>query len=327
MNVLVVCSGNFHNGISPLVKEQVDSIIIKGVQVEIFSINKSGLSGYFSAIPRLRKKIKEIRPDLIHVHYGLSGLVTFLTFTKCRIIISFMGDDLIGSVGKGNKYTFLSKILVIINKLLARNYYDYSITKSKELNEILSKVKHKEILPNGVNFNVFYNQPFDLCREKLNISQEELIVLFAANPLRAEKNYLLANEAISLIGKKQLKLFTVFSEEQNMLNYCYNAADVLLLTSLHEGSPNVVKEAMACGCPIVSTRVGDVAEVMANTDGCYIADFNPESISRYVVKAIEFRRLHKKTNGRDRLIQLKLDSVSVAEKLIVIYKKTINNKE
>jgi teichuronic acid biosynthesis glycosyltransferase TuaC len=58
-----------------------------------------------------------------------------------------------------------------------------------------------------------------------------------------------------------------------------NAADLLLLTSLTEGSPQVIKEAMACNCPIVATDVGDIREIIGYTDGCYITTFKPSDVA------------------------------------------------
>ena len=53
--------------------------------------------------------------------------------------------------------------------------------------------------------------------------------------------------------------------EQDQLVKYYNSVDCLILTSFHEGSPNVIKEAMACNLPIVSTKVGDVEEIINKT--------------------------------------------------------------
>lgn len=323
MRVLVVCSGNAVQGISPLVKAQIDSLIQIGTETAVFAIDKPGFSGYIKAISSLRKRIKISKPDIIHAHYGLSGLVVFLSFTGCKVVISFMGDDLIGSVGKDQRYTLFSKVLVLINKTLAKRYYDYSITKSGELDKIISKTKNKTILPNGVNLNVFYPYDIDICRDRLGIDKDEKIVLFAADPSRPEKNYALAVTALTLLNNNKIRIIPVFSEEHIRLHYYYNAADVLLLTSIHEGSPNVIKEAMACCCPIVTTNVGDVKEILGTTAGCYIAESSSQSVAEYLLKAIEFRKTNLFTEGRDRLVDLNLDSESVAKKLVGIYRKVI----
>ena len=85
------------------------------------------------------------------------------------------------------------------------------------------------------------------------------------------------------------------------LVYYYNAADMLLMTSLSEGSPNVIKEAMACNCPIVSTKVGDVEEIVANTKNCYLSDWDPENISKLILKIYDNR---DRTNGRNNILNL-----------------------
>jgi glycosyltransferase involved in cell wall biosynthesis len=100
------------------------------------------------------------------------------------------------------------------------------------------------------------------------------------------------------------------------VNY-YNAADVFLLTSQSEGSPNTIKEAMACNCPIVTTNVGDVKTVIGTTKGCYIALHDIRDIADKLKKALYFC---SKTTGRERIINLGLDSNTIAEKIIKIYK-------
>lgn len=100
----------------------------------------------------------------------------------------------------------------------------------------------------------------------------------------------------------------------------HNAADVVLLTSLWEGSPNAIKEAMACNCPVVSTDVGDVREVIGNTEGCYISSFEPRDVAKKIQMALDFS---KRTNGKQSIIELGLDSKTVANKIINIYTKVI----
>jgi glycosyltransferase involved in cell wall biosynthesis len=107
----------------------------------------------------------------------------------------------------------------------------------------------------------------------------------------------------------------LYDTPNSEIPYYLNAADLLLVTSYREGSVNVVKEAMACNCPIVSTDVGDVRWVMSGTEGCYISAQDHESVAGNIKKALAFG---KRTNGRDRILELGLDSVSTAQKIIDI---------
>lgn len=104
-----------------------------------------------------------------------------------------------------------------------------------------------------------------------------------------------------------------------------NSSDFLLLTSFREGSPQVIKEAMACNCPIVSTDVGDIKWVIGNTEGCYLTTFDPKVVAEKLKMAIEFAQTKGRTNGRDRIIQLGLDAESVAKKVLEVYQKVLNS--
>ena len=92
----------------------------------------------------------------------------------------------------------------------------------------------------------------------------------------------------------------------------------MLLTSLWEGSPNVIKEAMACNCPIVSTDVGDVKKIIKNTQGCFITSFDPRDVSIGITKALRFG---KKTNGREHIKHL--DDKIIAKKIINLYQTVL----
>ena len=99
-----------------------------------------------------------------------------------------------------------------------------------------------------------------------------------------------------------------------------NAADALVMTSFTEGSPQVIKEAMACGCPIVSVDVGDVKEITAGVEGCFMAERSPESIALNLKRALDFG---KKTEGRKVIVERGLTNDVIAKKLIEIYKSII----
>jgi teichuronic acid biosynthesis glycosyltransferase TuaC len=129
---------------------------------------------------------------------------------------------------------------------------------------------------------------------------------------------------VDSLDNECIQLIAVHLIEHELLKYYYNAADLLLLTSYHEGSPNVIKEAMACNCPIVSTDVGDVRWVIGDIKGCYLTSFDVVDVSEKILMALEYSAVNGSTNGRDRIIELGLDSASVAKKIINIYEQLIS---
>jgi glycosyltransferase involved in cell wall biosynthesis len=121
----------------------------------------------------------------------------------------------------------------------------------------------------------------------------------------------------SPIANRPIKLIELKGYTRDQVNAMMYNCDVLLLTSKSEGSPQVVKEAMACGCPIVSVDVGDVAERTSGVEGCYIVRTREtKNIAEALLKAIAF---DGKTKGRDRILEMGLSNEQVAERLIAIY--------
>ena len=128
----------------------------------------------------------------------------------------------------------------------------------------------------------------------------------------------MAKESVALLDNESVELLELkgYSREEVTLLMC--AADVFLMTSFTEGSPQVIKEAMACGCPIVSVDVGDVKERTAGVEGCFVADTrNADELAKLLAKALAF---DGRTKGRERIIADGLDNRQVAEKLMEIYK-------
>jgi teichuronic acid biosynthesis glycosyltransferase TuaC len=149
-------------------------------------------------------------------------------------------------------------------------------------------------------------------------------VLFGSNPERKEKNYALAEEACKLVNTPGLKLVPIKNIQHEEMIFYLNACDTLLLTSFYEGSPNIVKEAMACNCPVVTTDVGDVRKVLGSVNGCFITSFDPVDVSGKIAIAINYRNRNLYTGGRKQLIQNRMDSLSVATDLKIIYEKLID---
>lgn len=324
MKVLFISSGNSkNNNINILVERQADSIKEKDVSVENFYITRKGISGYLKSVFQVRKYLNNSKFDILHAHYGWSGLVTLLTLKPVKKIISFMGDDLIGSVNEYNKYTLTSKFISKLNIFLAKCCYDYNIVKSENLKYNLKGIDNTSLIPNGVDMNIFFKVDKIEAKKSLGLSDEKKYILFVSDPERKEKNFALAESSVKLLESKNLELCVLTNVRSDKLNIYYNSADCLLLTSVHEGSPNVVKEAMACGCPIVSTDVGDVKWIYGNTDGCYLTSFEPDDVAAKINMALNFSEKYGRTKGRERIIELGLDSDTIAEKIIEVYKKVL----
>jgi len=145
-------------------------------------------------------------------------------------------------------------------------------------------------------------------------------VLFSGSFSNEVKNPALAKEAMENVADAEFVELRGYNRKE--VNLLMNAADCLLMTSHREGSPQVVKEALACGTPIVSVDVGDVKDVVSGTEGCYIAERNPDDISDKIRQALAFKG---KTNGRQRIIDLGLNNELVANRLVSIYNQVLGN--
>ncbi len=320
MKVLFVSSGNSKVGISPIVKNQGESLINKNIDLTFFTIKGKGFKGYLKNIIPLRKLIKKKKFDIVHAHYSMSAFVAILAGAK-NLVISFMGDDLLGSQKHDSTYTIKGKLQVILSYLISK-IATYNIVKSIEMSKKLNKF---EIIPNGVNFNKFRPILKDKAIDKLGFDNSINYVLFPANKNRPEKNYSLFIKAKDLLNQPNIEILSFDNTSNEIVPFYFNASTLIVLTSYHEGSPNVIKEAMACNIPIVSTDVGDVEEVIGNTEGCYITTFEPEDVADKIKMALEFAKTKGRTKGRERLVELGLDSETVAKKIISIYEKVLKN--
>jgi teichuronic acid biosynthesis glycosyltransferase TuaC len=321
MKVLFISSGNAIDGISPIVKRQGESIRAKGIELQYFTINGKGIFGYLSNYYKLRLIIKEFQPDILHAHYSSSAYLALIARGVQPLVTSLMGDDILGSRSHKGNITILSKLVILFNAIVSKFLFDFTIVKSNQMAENLFSCKNA-VVPNGVNLeDAFYPIDKSIAIKKLGLNSSNINILFLSNPSRLEKNFKLAQDSVEILRARGygVNLHQIYNESTEKLNQYYNASDILLLTSFHEGSPNVVKEAMACNLPIVSTNVGDVEWLFGNLEGCYLTTYESNNIADNLVKAISYSILKGRTQGRDRLICLGLDSESTANRIINIY--------
>ena len=307
MRILFICSGN--KGISPIVKSQAESLKNKEIEFKIFPIIGKGVWGYFKNIPEIKKQVTIFKPDIVHSHYSYCGIISSIASKNVPVVVSLMGSD-----------THQSKFMKFIIKYFSDYRWSNTIVKSEDM-KIRLGLKNGVVLYNGVDLNLFHPLDKKECRQKLRWNLDKKYILFVSNPDRKEKNFALAQATIDRIKINSVEINIIYHIDHSQMPVYLNAADVLLLTSKWEGSPNIVKEAMACNIPVVATKVGDIEYLFGNTKGYYYTDPDPDKLTE---KINFFLNNDIKPNGRQRIIDLKLDSESIADKLIQLYQEVLS---
>jgi len=308
MKVLFISSGK-SGKVGDVVKNQGESLKAAGVDIDYYLI-KPGFLGYLSSIPKIRRTYRRGNYDLVHAHYSLSGFTA--AFAGCKpLVVSLMGSD-----------TFMSKWLRLLARFFYRYKWDVTIVKTQQMKELVNITK-AHIIPNGVDIKRFKPEPKTGARKYLNYPEDKKLILFISIPNRPEKNPELAEKAIKALNNNEVELKHIYNVPNSEIPHYLNAADILLLTSKWEGSVNLVKEAMACKCPVVATDVGDLKWLFGDEPGYYIAGFSPEDFAKQIKSALDFSKNIGRTKGRERIIALELDSSMVAQKIISIYRKVL----
>ncbi|MCP4219536.1 MAG: glycosyltransferase family 4 protein [bacterium] len=315
MKILFVGSKNSKLGVAPFIRSQGESLVTKGIELDYFTIEGKGIKGYIKSIGKLKEYLKENTYDLVHAHYSFCGWVARLARPKVPVVVSYMGCDVYGDVDKDGKR--IDRINIVLAKFL-QPFVKQIIVKSKNLENYVYCKKKTHIVPNGVNFERFKPMDMQECRKKLDLPADEKLVLFLGNPEDPRKNIKLLKDALALLTDVPHRLVSPFPIQRDEIPLVINAADVLILTSLMEGSPNVVKEAMACNCPVVSTDVGDAKEIISNTKGCYVCEYKAEDLAEKIKLVLE---AGVRTDGRTDINHLQ--EPLIADRIIDIYKKSL----
>jgi teichuronic acid biosynthesis glycosyltransferase TuaC len=315
MKILIVCSGNAATGEQfdlkihqAFIHEQVESLKLLGVEFDYYIIKDKGSNGYLKHYLLLKRELRN-NYDLIHAHNGLCGFIANLQ-KRVPVITTFHGSD--------------------INLLWLRMISYFPLIKSSQsifvsesqLKKVFIKNKVK-VIPCAVDLNVFYPQDIKKANPSNYPTKTKKQVLFSSSFSIRIKNSSLAFSALKKLNNENIELIELKGKTREEVCNLLNTSDLMLLTSFSEGSPQVIKEAMACNCPIVSTDVGDVREVIGSTEGCYICSFDSRDVATKIKDALLFSEKIGRTNGRDRIINLGLDSKSVAKKVLEVYEKVL----
>ena len=402
MKILIVASDK--NGrFAPFIEEQMAALEARGIEVLRYGITGKGIIGYLRELPALRRAIRQHHPDIIHAHYGLSGLLanlqrmvpvittyhgsdinvpSILRFSKIamrlsahnifvskRNVVIALGDEamrLLGDKAKGTMDEVKSERLEAKGEengkadIQAFTPYTLHSTPTEASTPYTLHSTPTEastpytlhftpteaftpkntLLPCGVNIPQPWSELQHQQVDQLTLNQwvqskldkEIKYVLFAGAFDNAVKDPELAKSVIAVynssfansqspIANRQIELIELKGYNRDQVTALMYNCHALLMTSKTEGSPQVVKEAMACGCPIVSVDVGDVAERTSGVEGCYVVPTRePKDIAEALQKALAFGR---RTNGRERIIAMALSNEQVAKQLESIYENVL----
>lgn len=298
------------------VKEQVESLREAGVDVDIFVFDGNGSAkNYLKAGFTLRDILSKQSYDLVHAHYGLTGAIAIMQ-KRCPVVVTFHGSDLLGMVNSQNKYTIGGKVRTIISKVAALGAAQCIVVAE----HLKAKLKPKPALtiPMGVDLSLFKPIPNNEARKRLGITNNKHLALFAAHPQNQSKRFDIAQEAVHLLQKDKLdvELLPIYNKPHHEVPLYMNSCDVLVFPSMYEGSPCVIKEAMACNLPIVSADVGDVAERIKGVEGCYLCERVPYDVADKLRQALKNGRC---SEGRSKIADLSLQNI--AKRVMAVYSK------
>jgi glycosyltransferase involved in cell wall biosynthesis len=268
------------------VEQQIKGLRQIGFDVEVIFVDRvqRGAGAYLRLRRQVGARIAHFQPHLIHVMYGgiMADIVTRAVNDR-PTLVSFCGSDLLGELLSGVLRKLISRYGILASHRAARRACGI-IVKSKNLQDALpdgvdrSKVR---IIPNGIDLERFKLLNQDRCRMRLGWSGNRFHVLFPTNTGDPRKRPDLAKAAVEAVNHSgvQAEMHQLQGVPHEDVPIWLNASDVVLLTSLHEGSPNIVKEALACNIPVVSVDVGDVRERIQGVEGCYLAVPEPGDLA------------------------------------------------
>ena len=303
-------------GYGSFVQAQMESLRPLGVEFDtLFIDGRASRWNYLRGIGRMRALLRKERYHLIHAHFGLSGWVARCQL-RAPVVVSFMGDDVLGRPRRDGSITAYGRFLQASSFLLAR-LVAASIVKSAEMKRKL-RLATAQVIPNGVDLNAFRPIESPEARRALGLDPKKKYVLFPYDPAEPRKRYDLIQAAVAeaRAGDPAIEILHARGVPRERMPLYMNAADVLVLASIFEGSPNAVKEAMAVNLPVVAVDVGDVREVIGQTEGCYIV---PREVIPMAAKILDVCRHPARTRGREAMARLSIEEV--AERVMEVYAK------
>lgn len=297
------------------IARQIDSLRAAGVQVDVLEIRGINFLKYFLSLPKIWRKLSQV--DLLHAHYGYCGWVARLQFKK-PVVVTFMGSDILGARVVGGRMNSFSYIEIFLNKILAR-LVDAVIVMTPQMAQKLNPVR-SHVLSYGIDTERFRPMDKVQCRQQLGWDLGKQYILFPANPDDPNKNYQTARLVFEQLKKRigeTIEMVALRGVAADDVPLYMNACDLMFMVSHSEGSPNVVKEAMACNLPVVGVVVGDTAELLSGVSGYRVVE---RDVNVLADAAYQLLMSSEEVEGRRALLQKGFDLTQVAAKVIEVYR-------
>jgi glycosyltransferase involved in cell wall biosynthesis len=305
------------------VAEQVKGLRAIGLQVRVLFIDRlaEGPWAYYRIGARIHEAVAEFHPDVIHCMYG--GVMADQIVRRHRlrpVVVTFHGSDLLGERLARLPRRVIAAYGVYCSRRAARRADRVVLVARHLLNALRgacppSKVR---IIPCGIDLERFKPMEPDACRRQLGWDPQMFHVLFASSCGDPVKRPELARAAVKELVRRGVRaeLHFLAGVANSEVPVWLNASHAFLLTSGHEGSPTIVKEALGCKVPVVSVDVGDVAERLEGMSGCYLAEPSPAGLAD---KLLLVRESGERPQGGERLAEL--SHINVAHRLRQCYEE------
>jgi glycosyltransferase involved in cell wall biosynthesis len=256
------------------------------------------------------------RYALVHAHGGEVAIAATFYF-GAPLLVSYQGSDLLGTGAADGRVPLSWRVrsgLIRQHSRLAAA----TVTKSAPMQPSLpqSVRAQNHVIPNGVDRNQFMPRERGAARADLGWGQSERVVLFASDPTRPTKRYAMAEAACAEVARRigPVRLHVAHGLPPEIMPNLMNASDCLLHPSASEGSPNVVKEALACNLPVVATPAGDIPELLAGVEPSFVCSPSVDELAAALSRCIA---TPGRSNGRERTSAL--DERCIAERIASLY--------
>jgi glycosyltransferase involved in cell wall biosynthesis len=303
------------------VEQQVQGLRAAGLPVEVVFIDRKqqGAMCYYRMTLLIRAAIESFAPDLVHVMYG--GVMADQVIRLPNLppaVVTFHGSDLLGENHSGLARRLISRYGVYCSRRAARRAAGVVVVARHLVNALPKNLdRHKlKVIPCGIDLDRFKPLNEEECRRQLGWRSDMFHVLFVSNNGDPVKRPELARAAVAELNSRGVKaeLHELAGVPNLQVPAWFSASHALILTSVHEGSPMVIKEALASRLPIVSVDVGDVAERLEGVEGCYLAEPEPAGLA---LKLHRVWREKKRIEPGPRLREL--SHLAIAAKLKEFY--------